>query len=314
MIIIRGKGVCVCVRVCKMHFGILAWWFIIWVMPSLLPQSCTVLLPINLESVVTTYGRAEAKRENETGEREKDTGKEREIINKYFGWSPKSSEVLYFCVCCAWLIPLFCLLLMCAYVISCYVPSFLLSSNAIDLCNRLLVLFFFRSPLNSSIFHFSLFCCFYNNRGVIFHPLRFTFNPVHAMLSSYFSCHFSRCALHYLIAPSHSGDTYFSLALLSVHLASFSVRSHTHTSHYFLLLIHMKWKTQNEDQAFVFNRYQIWQNWEQSSDSSPEITLLLPSCEQQALLCCMCVYWWGLCGTSLCFTSVTVIAVYYGCR
>ena len=86
-------------------------------------------------------------------------------------------------------------------------------------------LFFSLSLLNSAIFHFSLFCCFYNNHRVISQPLRFTLNPVHAMHSSYSPCcFFTLCSV--LLDCPYSENTNFpppALLLLStLHLLCMS--------------------------------------------------------------------------------------------
>lgn len=92
------------------------------------------------------------------------------------------------------------------------------------------MLFFFLSLLNSSIFHFSLFCCFYNNRRVIFQSPRFTLNPVHATLGSYFLAAFSCCALyiawlHPLVLKIYLYlNVFFSISSVCPH---YSVHSHT---------------------------------------------------------------------------------------
>ena len=77
----------------------------------------------------------------------------------------------------------------------CNVPSSPHLCNTIDLCNRMLVLFFslFLILPSSSFFLFSCFC---NNHRVIFQPLSFTLNPLHATLDSYFSfCSYLLCSL-----------------------------------------------------------------------------------------------------------------------
>lgn len=89
--------------------------------------------------------------------------------------------------------------------------SFLRSlSNAIDLCNCFLVVFLVLSLPNSSIFHFMLFCCFYNNHRVSLCVSLLILFMRHSTLI--FTAAFSHCAICYLIAPSYSGNTLFFLS------------------------------------------------------------------------------------------------------
>lgn len=109
----------------------------------------------------------------------------------------------------------------------------------------------------------------------------------------------------------------FSLYLLYVHFALFGAQSYAQKSFLTSLLVFV---TPNRNLNFFYSRYQSRHKWEQVFGSSPEITPLLPCCDQLALMCAVrlwvegWVYWWGLYGTSLCFTTVTMIAVYCGCR
>lgn len=131
---------------------ILAQWFIIWVMPSQLPQSCIVLLPINSESVRTTGRKKERRREGAT-------------ISQTLGELQTQCSDVFFST--MWLINS--LFFWCLLVFLFFFPMLPLFSNAIDLCNRLLIVSLSLSLLNSSIFHFS-FCCFYNNHRTVFPP------------------------------------------------------------------------------------------------------------------------------------------------
>lgn len=177
IIVISEKGVCMC----KMHSGtmlcILAWWFIVLDVLSLFLKAALSFFQLILNLL---WPRRRRKRKR---------------LSTNTRIEPQNQVVCYI----FWggdMAALFCssVVFWCLLIFFFVTPPVI--SNATDLCNCFFVLFFFLSLLNSSIFHFSLFCCFYNNRRVIFQSLRFTLNPVHATLGSYFLAAFSCCALY----------------------------------------------------------------------------------------------------------------------
>lgn len=177
MIVISEKGVCMC----KMHSGtmlcILTWWFIVLDVLSLFLKAALSFFQLILNLL---WPRRRRKRKR---------------LSTNTRIEPQNQVVCYI----FWggdMAALFCssVVFWCLLIFFFVTPPVI--SNATDLCNCFFMLFFFLSLLNSSIFHFSLFCCFYNNRRVIFQSLRFTLNPVHATLGSYFLAAFSCCALY----------------------------------------------------------------------------------------------------------------------